>query len=66
MGRARKTCCMALAITGLDFYLWGHLKSVVYPELVPDVQTLEKHVHVACDAIRVQAGMFVRVRQSMM
>ena len=32
----------------LDLYLWGHLKSIVYSEPVPDVQT-QQHVHVACD-----------------
>ena len=38
----------------LDFYLWGHLKSILYGESVPDVQTLQQHVHVACDAIWTQ------------
>ncbi|KAJ8873368.1 hypothetical protein PR048_027004 [Dryococelus australis] len=43
----------------------GHLKNVVYAELVPDMQTLEQRVRVHCDAIRVQAGTSGRVRQSM-
>ena len=42
----------------LDFYLWGHLKSIVYSEPVPDVQTLQQHVHVACDATKVTQKIF--------
>ena len=50
----------------LDFYLWGHLKSIVYGEPVPDVQTLQQRVYVACDTIRTQPGTSEWVRQSMM
>ncbi|KAJ8877919.1 hypothetical protein PR048_022378 [Dryococelus australis] len=38
-----------------EFCLWGHLKSVVFAEPVPDAQALEQRVRVDCDAIRVQA-----------
>ena len=50
----------------LDFYLWGYLKSIVYGEPVPDVQTLQQHVHIDCEAIRTKPKTFKRVRQSIM
>ena len=46
----------------LDFYLWGQLKSIVYCEPVADVQTLQQHVHVACDAIWTQSETLKRVK----
>ncbi|XP_068083977.1 uncharacterized protein [Anabrus simplex] len=49
-------------INPLDFY---HLKSVVYAESVPDVQTLQQHVHNTCDTIQREARTCERVRQSM-
>ena len=56
----------SLDLNPLVFYLWGHLKSIVYGESVPDVQILQQRVHVTCDAIRTQPGTFERVRQFMM
>ena len=50
----------------LDFYLWGHLKSVVYAEPVADRQTLQQRIRTAFDDLRVQDGRLERVRQSMM
>ena len=50
----------------IDFYLWGHLKGIVYSEPIPDVQTLEQHIRAACDAIRIEPGIFERVRQSLL
>ena len=40
-----------------DFYLWGHLKSIVYGDPV-HVQTIKQRVHIACDAIRTQPRTF--------
>ena len=50
----------------LDFWFWGHLKSIVYAEPVPDVQTLERRVIAATNDIRGQVGTLERVRQSLM
>ncbi|KAJ4431890.1 hypothetical protein ANN_20496 [Periplaneta americana] len=58
--------CSITRLKPLDVYLWGHLKDIVYGEPVPDVETLEQCVHVACDAIRTQTGTIERVRQSIM
>ncbi|PSN39195.1 hypothetical protein C0J52_17876, partial [Blattella germanica] len=33
---------------------------------IPDVQTLEQHIRAACDAIRIEPGIFERVRQSLL
>ncbi|KAJ4443260.1 hypothetical protein ANN_04928 [Periplaneta americana] len=49
-----------------DFYLWRHLKAVVYAEPIPDVQTLEQHIRAACDTIRMQPGIFEHVQQSLL
>ena len=69
VGYDMKALCMAFSITRFKspgFLLWGHLKSIVHGEPVPDVQTLQKRVYEACDPIRTQPGTFERLRQSMM
>lgn len=50
----------------LDFYLWGHLKSVVYATPVPDVAELRERIINGCIQIRGMPGIFERVRQSML
>lgn len=49
----------------LDFWLWGHLKTLVYATPINDVQTLQERVVHACQHIREQAGVFQRVRDSL-
>lgn len=49
----------------LDFYLWGHLKQLVYGADIPDQETLHRRVMEACETIRHHPGVFERVRQSM-
>jgi len=50
-------------LTPLDFYLWGHLKAVVYevPTTTPD--DLQERIRTACAQIRNET--FIRVRHSM-
>ena len=52
----------SLNLSPLDFYLWGHLKGIVYSETVSDIQTHQQHVHVASDTIQKQPGTFEQVR----
>lgn len=49
----------------LDFYLWGHLKSLVYSSPVNDVDTLRNRLVAGCETIRSAPGIWERVRQSM-
>lgn len=49
----------------LDFWLWGHLKTIVYATPVNDVQTLQDRVFNACRNIQQQPGVFQRVRDSL-
>jgi hypothetical protein len=48
----------------LDFYLWGHLKSMVYATPVNTQQEPWQRVCVACGAVKTSPGVFERVRQS--
>lgn len=47
----------------LDFFLWGHLKSLVYTTPVENVDNLRNRIIEACDTIRNTPGIFERVRQ---
>lgn len=38
-------------LTPLDFYLWGHLKQIVYAESIRDLRHLEERIQHACDQI---------------
>lgn len=49
----------------LDFFLWGHLKSLVYATPVENVEDLENRIVASCNLIRNDPGIFERVRQSM-
>lgn len=49
-----------------DFWLWGHLKNIVYAEPIPDVETLEQRIHAAFDTVRRQPGCCERVRQNLL
>lgn len=49
----------------LDFYLWGHLKSLVYETPVPSQQELIGRIIDGCARISETPGIFERVRQSL-
>jgi hypothetical protein len=42
----------------LDFFLWGHLKSVIYATAVNDVADLQQQVADGCQVIQNTPGMF--------
>lgn len=52
-------------MTPLDFYVWGHLKSLVYETPVPSAEELIGRIVDACERIRETPGIFERVRQSL-
>ncbi|KAJ4442277.1 hypothetical protein ANN_12144 [Periplaneta americana] len=47
----------------IDFYLWGHLKSLVYSSPVPDIESLR--IVAGCEEIRSTPGIWDRVRRAM-
>ena len=47
-----------------DFFLWGHLKDLVYQTEVPDVEELRRRIIHGCQTIRETPGIFQRVRES--
>ena len=47
----------------MDFYLWGHLKTIVYD--TPIVEILRNRIIAAGEKIRNTPGIFERLRQSM-
>ncbi|KAJ4449682.1 hypothetical protein ANN_01086 [Periplaneta americana] len=49
----------------LDFYLWGHLKSLVYSSPVPDLESLRNRIVACSEYIRNTLGVWDRVRRSM-
>ncbi|KAJ4448490.1 hypothetical protein ANN_10506 [Periplaneta americana] len=49
----------------LDFYLWGHLKSLVYSYPVPDLECLRNRIVACSEDIRNTPGVWDRVRRSM-
>ncbi|KAJ4425598.1 hypothetical protein ANN_27794 [Periplaneta americana] len=49
----------------LDFYLWGHLKSLVYSSLVPDLESLRNRIVACSEDIRNTPGVWDRVHRSM-
>ncbi|KAJ4440078.1 hypothetical protein ANN_08211 [Periplaneta americana] len=50
----------------LDFYLWGHLKSLVYSSPVPDLESLRNRIVACSEDIRNTPGVCDRVRRSSM
>lgn len=50
----------------LDFYLWGHLKNIVYSRPVANVEILRQRVEEGFQQIQQTPGIWERVRQSMM
>lgn len=49
----------------LDFYFWGHIKSLVYDTEVPNVEILEQRIRQGFTTIRAIPGTLERVRQSL-
>ncbi|KAJ4428923.1 hypothetical protein ANN_25919 [Periplaneta americana] len=49
----------------LDFYLWGHLKSLVYSSPVPDLESLRNRIVACSEDKRNTPGVWDRVRRSM-
>jgi hypothetical protein len=43
----------------LDFFLWGHLKDLVYQEPIRDFHQLQQRIRQCCDAI--QSDVLLRV-----
>lgn len=50
----------------LDYFLWGHLKSLVYKTPVQNEQDLRNRIFESCAIINQTPGIFERVRQSML
>lgn len=50
----------------IDFYLWGHLKSVVYETPIDTEDELLPRIQAACHHVRTTPGVFERVRQAML
>ena len=49
----------------LDFYLWGHLKTILYDTPLATVEVLRNRIIAACEKIRNNPGIFEHIRQSM-
>lgn len=49
----------------LDFFLWGHLKTLVYSTPIHTVEELKIRITDSCETIRNTPGIFYRVRESM-
>ena len=52
----------------LDYYLWGHLKSMVYATLVDTINCIDEltqRIENCCQQIRNKPGIFEHVRSSM-
>jgi hypothetical protein len=66
MDRQRRTHCMASTLARFDFYLWRHLKTLVYAAPVDNEGALHHRTVDACQTIRIYPGIFERMRWSMM
>lgn len=49
----------------LDFFFWGHLKSIVYSVPIQNEEHLRERIISGCEYIRNMPGIFENVRQSM-
>src|SRR5678815_4633570 len=49
----------------LDYYLWGHLKTLVYSSKIDTVEDLRLRIMSGIETIKQTPGIFERVRQSM-
>jgi hypothetical protein len=55
----------SLDLNLLDFYLWGHLKTLVYAVPIDNEEALDHRILDACQTIRNYLGVFKRMRWSM-
>jgi hypothetical protein len=53
-------------LNALDFYLWGHLNTLVYAAPVDNEETLHHRIVDACQTIRNYPRIFERMRRSTM
>ncbi|GBM52199.1 hypothetical protein AVEN_170987-1 [Araneus ventricosus] len=51
-------------LNALEFFFWGHMKSLVYEMPVDSAADLAARIAVAADKINTTPGIFKRVRQS--
>jgi hypothetical protein len=67
IGRGGPTACPPRSpdLNPPDFYLWGHLKTLVYVAPVDNEETLHHRTVDACQTIRNCPGIFERMRRSM-
>jgi hypothetical protein len=56
----------SIGLNPLNFYLWGHLKTIVYAAPVDNEEALHRRIMDACQTIRNYPGIFERMRLSMM
>jgi hypothetical protein len=57
---------MVSTLARFDFYLWGHLKPLVYAAPVDNEEALHHRIVDACQTIRNYPGIFKWMRRSMM
>ena len=67
IGRSGPHLCPARSpdLNPLDYFLWGHLKSLVYSRPVENVDDLRDRIIAGCNSIRNDPAVFERVRESM-
>jgi hypothetical protein len=53
-------------LSPLDFYFWGHVKSIVYATDVPDVNELRNRILLASDQIRNNVDVFENLRTGLL
>uniref|UniRef100_V5I843 Transposable element Tc3 transposase n=1 Tax=Anoplophora glabripennis TaxID=217634 RepID=V5I843_ANOGL len=51
-------------LTPMDFFFWGHIKSIVYATPVDSVEELQERIFAAADEIRNNPIIFARVRNN--
>lgn len=49
----------------LDFFLWGHLKTLVYETSVHNINDLRERIIAGCNVIQATPQIFLRVRNSL-
>lgn len=52
-------------LNNLYFFLWGHLKTLVYKTPINTLEDLRERIVASCETIRNTPGIFERVRNSM-
>ncbi|GBL91350.1 hypothetical protein AVEN_203500-1 [Araneus ventricosus] len=66
IGRGGPVACPPRSpdLNPLDFFFWGHMKSLVYEAPVDSAEDLVARIIVTADKINTPLGIFERVRQS--